>query len=86
MAPATSFISNCRYGNSQECPNTTVSVTFLGYCFTFFAVSTPAYVVNKAGFVSAFTFEVDIMQDDYSKFTSSKGAGIRVDTPCYWFL
>ena len=79
MAPLDSFITNCRFGFAPVvCPKATVSETFLGYCYTLFADTTPAYVVNKAGSVSAFSFEVDIMQNDYSSQVGSYAAGIGV--------
>ena len=79
MAPQETFIKNCRYGITQVvCPKATVSVTLLGFCYTLFADNTSAYVVNQAGFLSAFSFEVDIMHDDYSPVVSSLAAGIRL--------
>ena len=75
-----SFIKNCQFGLVADvCPKTTISVTPLGFCLTMFSEGTPAYVVNNAGIMGAFSFEVDIMQDDYSSEALNHGAGISVN-------
>lgn len=79
MPPANTFITNCRLGSSDICPEATISLSLLGFCYTLFADGTPKYVVNTTGMYGAFSFEVDIMQDDYSPKSNSQGAGIMVN-------